>query len=117
MVFKDILNIPRYQISYQLSERRTSIPVKLRLPSAEKPKINRLQPLRENCLYQFTLTVSVINFHQIQERFGTQLQIRNEAEAPSVREDAAMDQGFWTGREAPQGSRTGPFPAASLLLV
>lgn len=28
IVFEDVLNIPQYQIAYQLSERRTSMPVK-----------------------------------------------------------------------------------------
>lgn len=124
IVFKYVLNIPRYRIVYQLSERRTSILLKLRLSSAEwsaeKAKTNYSQPLWEKCLYQFPLPVLVINFHKIQQHFSIRLQISNEAEVLSVRakhEKAATDQSFWIGHEALQGSRTGSYPAALLLLV
>lgn len=123
IVFKYVLNIPWYRIVYQLSER-TSVLLKLRLPSAErsaeKPKANYWQPLWEKCLYQFPLTVLVINFHKIQQCFSLQLQIRNETEALSIRakhEKAATDQGSWMGHEALRGSRTGSLPAVLLLLV
>lgn len=53
IVFKYVLNIPQYRIVYQLSERRTSILLQLRLPSAEwsaeKPKTNYSQTLWEKC--------------------------------------------------------------------
>ena len=125
IVFEYVLNIPQYRIVYQLSDRRrTSILLKLRLPSAEwsaeKPKTNYSQTLWEKCLCQFPLTALVINFHQNQQLFSIQLQIRNEAEVLSVRakhENAVTDQGFWIGHEALRGSRTGSLPAALLLLV
>lgn len=114
IVFKYVLNIPQYRIVYQLSERRTSILLKLRVSSAkwsaEKPKTNYSQPLWEKCLCQFPLPVLVINFHKIQQCFSIWLQIRNEAEVLSVRakhEKAVMDQSFWIGHEALRGSRTG----------
>lgn len=116
-----ILHIPQYWIVRQLSERRSSVLLKLTLPSvewsAEKPKTNYSQPLWEKCLSRFPLTILVISFHQISQHFGIHLQIRNEAEVPSVcakHGRAAMVQGFQMGHEALQGSRTGSLPALGL---
>jgi len=62
----------------------------------------------------------VVDFHQIRQRFGSRLQVRNGAEALGVhakREEAAADQGCWIGRAALRGSRAGALPAAFVTAV